>query len=182
MYNPTQSINNNYRNQTKLYDHSITKPLSSYNESTPIHKPSSMIPNFIVVLFCIFSIGIILLIYHFTSIKSNYIHHSECITPVGDYSVIHGKTARYKKVTGENITSLSEAITYCNNDDDCQMFEYDETQVDDKRMHIITNISTPFTRSKKINIYIKNYIVNKQNKPNQPSSVTTSSYQVTTSG
>ena len=161
MYNPTQSINNNYRNKTKLYDHSITKPLSSYNESTSIQKPSSMIPNFIVVFFCIFSIGIVLLIYHFTSIKSNYIHHSECITPVGDYSVIHGKTAKNKKRTSAIVTSLSDAITHCNNNDDCQMFEYDEKQVDTK-MYIITNISEPHAIHPYKNIYIKNYIVNKQ--------------------
>lgn len=56
--------------------------------------------------------------------KKNYIHKDQCNKPIADWQVEHG--IKYTDVieTKTNISNLTQAIDYCNNNDKCNRFTF----------------------------------------------------------
>ena len=71
--------------------------------------------------------------------KKNYIHKDSCNKPMADWQVEHGIEYTDIIETKTNISNLTQAVDYCNNNDKCNRFTFSNKN---KNMRIITLTSS----------------------------------------
>lgn len=109
-----------------------------------------------VVIF-LSSVGIF--IFLFLQNKSDYIHHSNCVAPIGSYILEHGivstNVIRKCGINGDEpcqkkVNNVSEAVAYCNqNSSFCNRFNYQQDTVS------IVSLKGEMQRSSNSNVYTR---------------------------